>query len=318
LRHRRTLANRPPGQPQPQQYSNGHKNHPRLSESQQAFEATLAKIREAETEMAAALTRARDAEVRAAEARRVADEERRRARRERDEAVRAARGEAAEIVEALRRDVAESRRDLERTSITEPRLDAAVARAETHLARLPDEPAAPAAAPTSPPEPRTWAVGERARSRAGGWEGRVAALDRGGERATLEAGGMRVSVLLDDLEPVVGPAPSPGATGRGGAASTGAQGGGTNEGAIRAARARTVASSLDIRGARVDEAVAALEGYLEDASLAGLERVTIVHGLGTGALRDAVRTAAAGHPLVRDVRAGDRGEGGDGATIVGL
>jgi DNA mismatch repair protein MutS2 len=68
----------------------------------------------------------------------------------------------------------------------------------------------------------------------------------------------------------------------------------------------------------VDEAVAALEGYLEDASLAGLERVTIVHGLGTGALRDAVRTAAAGHPLVRDVRAGDRGEGGDGATIVGL
>jgi DNA mismatch repair protein MutS2 len=46
--------------------------------------------------------------------------------------------------------------------------------------------------------------------------------------------------------------------------------------------------------------------------------VTIIHGLGTGALRDAVRTAAATHPLVKSFRPGERGEGGDGATIVSL
>jgi DNA mismatch repair protein MutS2 len=76
--------------------------------------------------------------------------------------------------------------------------------------------------------------------------------------------------------------------------------------------------SLDIRGARVDEALEALGRYLEDASLAGLERVTVIHGLGTGALRDAVRAESSGHPLVKAVRAGERGEGGDGVTVVEL
>jgi DNA mismatch repair protein MutS2 len=83
-------------------------------------------------------------------------------------------------------------------------------------------------------------------------------------------------------------------------------------------RARTVASSLDLRGARVDEALEVLDRYLDDAALAGLDQVTVVHGLGTGALRDAVRTSAAGNPLVRELRPGERGEGGDGATIVSL
>jgi DNA mismatch repair protein MutS2 len=79
-----------------------------------------------------------------------------------------------------------------------------------------------------------------------------------------------------------------------------------------------VASSLDLRGARVEEALDALGRYLDDAALAGLERVTIIHGLGTGALRDAVRSEAAGHPHVKDVRPGERGEGGDGATVLTL
>jgi DNA mismatch repair protein MutS2 len=79
-----------------------------------------------------------------------------------------------------------------------------------------------------------------------------------------------------------------------------------------------VASSLDIRGARVDEALDALGRYLDDAGLAGLDRVTIIHGMGTGALRDAVRSQAGDHPLVKELRPGDRGEGGDGATILTL
>ncbi|MGZ6269802.1 MAG: Smr/MutS family protein, partial [Candidatus Limnocylindrales bacterium] len=92
----------------------------------------------------------------------------------------------------------------------------------------------------------------------------------------------------------------------------------SNEAAIRLDRARSVASSLDLRGARVDEALDALGRYLDDAALAGLDKATIIHGLGTGALRDAVRHQAADHPLVRSVRPGQRGEGGDGATIVEL
>ena len=68
----------------------------------------------------------------------------------------------------------------------------------------------------------------------------------------------------------------------------------------------------------LQEALETLGRYLDDAALAGLARVTVIHGLGTGALRDAVRAEAGGHPLVKSVRPGERGEGGDGATIVEL
>jgi DNA mismatch repair protein MutS2 len=298
----------------------------RLTENQQAFESTLASIRKQEDEIAVAVERARAAEVRAADALRTAEEERRRARRERDDAVRVARDEAERLVETLRDDVAGMRRRLERETVTAPAIDAALARADRTLERMP-EPTPPVVEIREPVEPHAWRLGERARSRTGGWEGRIAALEKGGTRATLEAGGMRVSVATDDLELAVGSTP-------GGTAASGAMasGGGQGRGApppsrgesgsgitrLQLSRARSVASSLDLRGARVDEALDALGRYLDDASLAGLDQVLVIHGLGTGALRDAVRTMAGGHPLVRSVRAGERGEGGDGATIVKL
>ena len=297
----------------------------RLSENQRAFEETLARIRETEGETSEALDRARAAELRAADALRTADEERRRARRERDEAVRAARAEAEKLVDTLRDEVRATRRALERETVTGPSLDAAVARAEAQLARLPDGTSpAPAAAETPRPEaPHEWRLGEQARSRSGGWEGRIAALEKGGKRATLESGEMRITVATDDLDlvatpPVVDEDRTIGRNARitrsGGSARE--RGGGI--GALQLERARTVASSLDLRGARVEEALAALDRYLDDAALAGLDQVVVIHGLGTGALRDAVRERASGHPLVASTRAGERGEGGDGATIIKL
>jgi DNA mismatch repair protein MutS2 len=278
----------------------------RLTESQRSFEATLAAIKATEGETSEALDRARDAESRAAEALRVAAEERRRARREREEHVRAARVEADQVVEDLRAELAQTRQSLERETVTAGSLDAAVSRAEAIAARLP---AVEAVAEPPPSERRTWHVGDRVRSRSGGWEGRLAAMDKGGRRATLEAGGIRVMVELDDLEPALGqPTPENASSASGGA--------GTNAAGLRLERARSVASSLDLRGARVEEALDALARYLDDASLAGLASATIIHGLGTGALRDAVREVVATHPLVRSSRPGERGEGGDGATIV--
>jgi DNA mismatch repair protein MutS2 len=289
----------------------------RLTDAQRAFEATLAQIRESEGATVDALTRARSAEARATERLREAEAERRRGRRERDEITRRAREEADRVLEEVRAEVAALHRTLERGHVAAPALDAALQGLERQVDRLPPSEGAP-------PEPalagpRAWRVGERARSRSGGWEGRIAALDRDGSRVTLEAGGMRVSVLLADLGEALTPEAS-GADGRSAASGHGRDGlvATSNVDSIRLARARTVPSSLDLRGARVDEALDALERYLEDGSLAGLERVTVIHGLGTGALRDAVRSAAAAHPLVKAVRAGERGEGGDGATIVTL
>jgi DNA mismatch repair protein MutS2 len=122
---------------------------------------------------------------------------------------------------------------------------------------------------------------------------------------------MRVRVGVEDLEPAVhDPATgSPGRAGRADETSSGIS-------ALRLERAHSIASSLDVRGARVDEALEIVGRYLEDCSLAGLPSATIIHGHGTGALRDAVRAAAATHPLVRSARPVERGEGGDGATVV--
>jgi DNA mismatch repair protein MutS2 len=120
---------------------------------------------------------------------------------------------------------------------------------------------------------------------------------------------MRVTVPVEDLEPSTVKEPA--------AAGSTAENGSTIS-TVGLQRARSVASSLDLRGARVDEALEALDRYLDDAALAGLQNVLIIHGLGTGALRDAVRTEAARHPLVKSIRPGERGEGGDGASIVTL
>ncbi len=316
----------------------------RLSESQRSFEATLTSIRQAEGETSDRLEQARLAEARASEALRAAQEERRAARRERDELVRAARGEAERLVAGLHEEVQATRQALERETVTARTLDAALARADAGLARLPD-----AVVEEPGPEPvateaHAWQLGDRARSVTGGWEGRVAALERNGQRATLETGDMRVQIDVTDLEfleaaPETRPlgetlaAVWPSGPSRANPveqsrrrqrrpASSGqdapAVGQAAANSSLRLDRIRTVASSLDLRGARVDEALELLGRYLDDASLAGLERVTIIHGVGTGALRDAVRSTAGEHPLVVSFRAGERGEGGDGATLISL
>ena len=77
-------------------------------------------------------------------------------------------------------------------------------------------------------------------------------------------------------------------------------------------------TELDLRGERVEAGLQRLEGYLDDAYLENLPWVRIIHGKGTGAMRDAVRTALRGHPLVSKYRPGALGEGDDGVTVANL
>jgi DNA mismatch repair protein MutS2 len=79
-----------------------------------------------------------------------------------------------------------------------------------------------------------------------------------------------------------------------------------------------VADEVHLRRLTVDEALLKLDKYLNDAFMAGLYRVRVVHGKGTGTLRQAVREMLAKHPLVKSYRAGGYGEGGAGVTIVEL
>ena len=75
---------------------------------------------------------------------------------------------------------------------------------------------------------------------------------------------------------------------------------------------------LDLRGKRAEEVAPELDSYLNDVSLAHFSQVRIIHGFGTGVVRQIVREILASHPLVKSFRPGGKGEGGDGVTVVEL
>ncbi len=269
----------------------------RLDESQAEFEQTLVSIRETQLTTEEALARATEAEERARAARREAEEERFRARRERETALEDARTEAQRALAEVQGEISAARELLERETLTDLRLQESAARLAERGAALSE----PVPAPEEDGEPVAPAVtvGLTARSR-DGWQGTVAEIDADSGFATLAAGAMRVRVPIDELQVVGGaPAPMPGES-------------------IMPQVHRVIPTSLDLRGARVEEALEMLESYIDGAAVAGAQRVTIIHGHGSGALRDALRARLGNHPLVKKWRAGERGEGGDGATIVEL
>ncbi len=73
---------------------------------------------------------------------------------------------------------------------------------------------------------------------------------------------------------------------------------------------------LDVRGEIVEDALPRIDKYLDDAVMNRIQRVSIIHGKGTGSLRNGVRKHLSSHPLVHTWTQGGPGEGGDGATIV--
>ncbi|PLR83068.1 MULTISPECIES: endonuclease MutS2 [Bacillus] len=76
-----------------------------------------------------------------------------------------------------------------------------------------------------------------------------------------------------------------------------------------------VGLELDLRGERYEDALSKVEKYLDDALLAGYPRVSIIHGKGTGALRQGVQEYLRNHRAVKKIRFGEAGEGGSGVTI---
>jgi DNA mismatch repair protein MutS2 len=171
-------------------------------------------------------------------------------------------------------------------------------------ARLADqEEALPPPPPPRPPEevvlPGEIGVGDTVWIRGLSTTGQVTALE--GNTADVQVGNFGVRVQQSDLERRAGrkAAEPPRA-----AVETGAY--------------PAPSVELDLRGQRVEESIPYLEKYLDDAFLADMPFVRIVHGKGTGALRQAVRQQLRGHPLVKSHRSGERGEGGSGVTVAYL
>ena len=90
----------------------------------------------------------------------------------------------------------------------------------------------------------------------------------------------------------------------------------TNTGKLKMSKSFSVSSEINLLGCTVDEAIAKLDKYLDDAYLAHLPSVRVVHGKGTGALRSAVQSHLKRLKYVKEYRLGEYGEGDAGVTIV--
>lgn len=83
-------------------------------------------------------------------------------------------------------------------------------------------------------------------------------------------------------------------------------------------KSMSIATSIDVRGEALDNALMDINKYLDDACLAGLSQVTLIHGRGEGVLRKGIWDMLKRHKHVKEYRYGDYTEGGDGATIATL
>jgi DNA mismatch repair protein MutS2 len=275
-----------------------------LSELHRSLERTLREAERHRTELAGALDEAR---IAAEDARRATGDAEREAAKVRDDAERAmrrAKAEADELLLQARRALrqAEQARDkaAKRNLVDEAR--EALADAERSRDASREEAALPAF--TVPIE-----IGSPVIVDGVSEPGTLLSIDDKGT-AEVAAGPLRLRVPVASLREA--PAPN------------NATGSPRDARAIQAMRASITGSAasvplqLDLRGARAEEALAVLDRYLNDAAVAGIDRLRIVHGKGTGALRTAVREMLAGHPLVREQTPASQSEGGDGATIVRL
>jgi DNA mismatch repair protein MutS2 len=147
-------------------------------------------------------------------------------------------------------------------------------------------------------------VGAEVRHRTLGWRGRLDKLD--GDRAEVTVAGKRLRCEAADLVALA-------AASKGSAASPRAR-----KSTGRDLEGSDVPPELHLIGQRVEPALEALDVYLDQALLGARPEVRIVHGHGTGRLRDAVRLHLRKHPAVAAERPGEPNEGGNGATIATL
>jgi len=120
----------------------------------------------------------------------------------------------------------------------------------------------------------------------------------------VQVGRMKVKSNVDDLKLIIeGKSKLP-------------SGGKTTYGQIYKTKAKSISISINVQGMNLDDATEEVDKYLDDAYIAGLNEVTIIHGRGEGILLNGLRNLMKSHKHVAGYRKGSYNEGGDGVTIV--
>jgi DNA mismatch repair protein MutS2 len=130
---------------------------------------------------------------------------------------------------------------------------------------------------------------------------------------------MRMTVPQESLARIVTPRPGGAEKAQPALAGAGARAKSAGAGVdIRMQARATISPEIHLRGMRADEALTRLEGYVEEACLAGLSPFRIVHGKGTGALKKVVWEHLKTHPNIARFSHPSEEEGGNGVTIAEL
>ncbi len=237
------------------------------------------------------------------------EEERHKLEEQRIRILNEARAQAGRELDAVLRDLAKIKVDASRGGISQERLSEMRQRArglEDKVTQMP-EPRRPQAAPAEDERLEgPLQIGDTVRVLSFGQNAELLGLSADRSEAEVQMGALRFRVSVDNIERL------------------------SKRKAAAAERDRPnvilpnlddrplITTQLDMRGWRVEDALAELDTYLNDAVLSGMSSVRIVHGKGTGALRQAVREQLARHPLVTSYTSAPPKEGGDGVTIVKL
>ncbi len=144
-------------------------------------------------------------------------------------------------------------------------------------------------------------VGGTVQLRSGGEVGEVRSISPDRKNAVVVFGIVKMKVALTDLR-----------------ATRERQSQQTRAAFVQPEQPERIPTDIDLRGMNGEEALPLVDKFIDTAMLAGLHRIDIIHGKGTGALRKKVTEFLTNHPRVKSFRLGEWNEGGAGATVVEL
>jgi len=222
---------------------------------------------------------------------------------ERREILHEVESQAHRELDALRREIRDLRRRLQlgvptdRSREVLEEAETASKQFETQVAALAPEPLVEESSVPSDGGTGDIGVGDTVRVRS--WDMKGTVLDLEGDEAEVQAGVMHTRVPLADLERMIEPkAPEE-----------------PERIPVTQSLQPSPGIELDLRGLTAEEARHRLDRYLDDAAMATLPWVRIIHGKGTGVLRRTVREFLTGHPLVSSYKSAPPREGGEGVTM---
>ena len=208
-------------------------------------------------------------------------------------------------------------------------LEAQRAKLREQIKKTDDKLAVKAKGPSQPISPKKLKIGDGVKVLSMNLKGTVSTLPDAKGDLFVQMGILRSRVNIRDLELIReddisatlgdGSSRTYGGTVAGSKAKktfSQAKGNGSGSGQIRMSKSFSVGTEVNLIGMTTDEAVPAMEKYLDDAYLAHMPSVRVVHGRGTGALKNACHKRLRQLKYVKDFRLGEFGEGGTGVTIV--